>query len=161
MLQSNLILSIIFIIRMPQKNKFSLLQYILAMIIMFSPWFVFIDIIKPSNIIIGVIIQSIGIFGMIICVITLGRSFGISPALRKVIITGPYKIIRHPMYFFEVIFFVGNNIIHSSLWNWMILILLTLAQCFRILQEERILRTDAIYQKYMEKNKYRLIPKIW
>src|SRR5262245_5424733 len=42
--------------------------------------------------------------------IALGRSFGIRPALRTLVMRGPYRIVRHPMYLSYIIGDVGYNL---------------------------------------------------
>ena len=54
---------------------------------------------------------------------TLGRSFGIVPANRGIVATGPYSIIRHPIYAGYLIAHVGFLVAHPTMWNVVILIL--------------------------------------
>ena len=93
--------------------------------------------------------------------ITLGRRFGVRPALRSLTTKGPYALVRHPMYLSYVVADIGYNL---QEWNagtalmvgtgWASLI-------YRIRAEERILSLDAGWQAYAGHVRYRLLPGIW
>ncbi len=93
----------------------------------------------------------------------------LSPAIRvqsereqTVITTGPYSIVRHPMYAAAVIFFIGTCLLLGS-WHGLIVSLgLVTAIAWRAVQEEHTLLLELPgYDEYMSKVKYRLIPYIW
>jgi protein-S-isoprenylcysteine O-methyltransferase Ste14 len=116
------------------------------------------------------LLNMVVVFGMIIpglalvllALVTMGPVFGISPAHRGLVMRGPYRMMRHPMYAGELLSFLGTLILSSSLWNAAILIVFLLSVLWRIRWEETILTYHNImYQTYAEKTRWRLIPLIW
>ena len=81
---------------------------------------------------------------------------------QKVISSGPYSIIRHPMYLGAIIFSVGVPLALGSFWAALMLIPVAPALIFRIVDEENFLRENlAGYTEYCSKVKYRLIPGLY
>jgi protein-S-isoprenylcysteine O-methyltransferase Ste14 len=81
---------------------------------------------------------------------------------QKVISTGPYAIVRHPMYVGVFIMMTG---VPLALGSWIGLAFLAIALpglAWRILDEEKTLRKDLSgYIEYTQKVRYRLVPYIW
>jgi protein-S-isoprenylcysteine O-methyltransferase Ste14 len=81
---------------------------------------------------------------------------------QQVVTTGPYSIVRHPMYLAELIMFVFAPIGLGSYWAISANILLIVVLVARILTEEQVLLQELKgYDDYTHKTKYRLIPAIW
>ena len=81
---------------------------------------------------------------------------------QKVISTGPYSIVRHPMYSGMFIMFFSTPIALGSYWAVIPFALMPLTFFFRILNEEKVLSEQLPgYKEYCEKVRYRLIPYIW
>ena len=81
---------------------------------------------------------------------------------QKVISSGPYTIVRHPMYLGIMLIFLSTPIALGSFWALIPFILLPILLVFRILNEEKILLKElAGYKEYCQKTHYRLIPYIW
>ena len=81
---------------------------------------------------------------------------------QKVISTGLYGIIRHPMYFGMLIMFIPTPVALGSYWGLIPVATIPLALIFRILNEEKVLSRDLPgYWEYCQKTKYRLIPFLW
>ena len=81
---------------------------------------------------------------------------------QRVIDTGPYAHVRHPMYAAAVWLFVGIPLARGSWWSVALLILLLPVLVWRLTDEERILARDLPgYPEYMRRVKYRLIPMVW
>ena len=81
---------------------------------------------------------------------------------QKVIDTGLYGIIRHPMYFSTIIMFLSIPIILGSLWSFIIFLPSPAIIAYRINNEEDFLLKNLNgYKEYTQKVKYRLIPFIW
>ena len=103
--------------------------------------------------------------GMVITIgsfLSLGRSFSILPQKRSVVTRGFYQIIRHPGYVGETLLLVAC--VYSSeqlLYSLMGLLLFIPFISWRILVEESLLVKDPIYQEYMSRVKWRVIPGLW
>ena len=81
---------------------------------------------------------------------------------QKVISTGPYGLIRHPMYAGAFIMLLGIPLALGSWWAFIFVFLLFAAIVWRLLAEERFLsRNLPGYREYRQKVRYRLIPYIW
>ncbi len=81
---------------------------------------------------------------------------------QKVIDTGLYGIVRHPMYTATIILFLSIPIVLGSLFSFIIFLAYPIIICKRIKNEEQLLEQElAGYKEYKEKVKYRLIPLIW
>jgi len=81
---------------------------------------------------------------------------------QKVVDTGPYAYVRHPMYAAAVWLFVGMPLALGSWWSIALLGLLLPVLLWRLLDEERILARDlAGYAQYMRRVRYRLVPLVW
>jgi protein-S-isoprenylcysteine O-methyltransferase Ste14 len=81
---------------------------------------------------------------------------------QKVISTGPYAIVRHPMYTGTILMFLFTPFALGSWWALSVFIFLPVILIFRILNEESILLKDLPgYKEYYQKIRYRLIPYIW
>ena len=81
---------------------------------------------------------------------------------QKVIDTGLYGIVRHPMYSSTLVLFLSMGLVLGSPVSFAILLLYIPIIVKRILNEEKVL-SDGLegYPEYMKKVKYRLIPLIW
>jgi protein-S-isoprenylcysteine O-methyltransferase Ste14 len=81
---------------------------------------------------------------------------------QKVITTGLYSIVRHPMYLGVLIMYIPTPVALGSYWGIIPMATILLALVFRILNEEKVLSKDLPgYKEYCQKTRYRLIPLIW
>jgi protein-S-isoprenylcysteine O-methyltransferase Ste14 len=81
---------------------------------------------------------------------------------QKVISTGLYGVIRHPMYFGGFLLLVGMPIALGSWWGILVLVAITPVLRWRLIDEERFLEKNLPgYPEYQKQVKYRLIPGIW
>ncbi len=81
---------------------------------------------------------------------------------QKVIDTGLYAIVRHPMYFATVLLFLSMPLVCGSLYAFLIFLIYPLILVRRIRNEEALLTAElAGYREYTEKVRYRMIPFIW
>lgn len=95
------------------------------------------------------------------CVLFLGRSLSIMPEARKLVMDGPYRFIRHPLYLAEEIALLGIFLQFRSWEAAAILFVHLFFQLRRIAWEEQVLAdTFPEYRSYA-KGSYRLIPGIY
>lgn len=81
---------------------------------------------------------------------------------QKVIDTGLYGIVRHPMYSATLVLFISMPLVLGSLFSLIVFILYPLIISKRIISEEKFLEKELNgYIEYKKKVKYRLIPFIW
>ena len=81
---------------------------------------------------------------------------------QKVIDTGLYGIVRHPMYSVTIILFLTMPLMLGSILSFVVFLFYPLIIAKRIKNEEQVLETELDgYADYKKKVKYRLIPYIW
>ena len=81
---------------------------------------------------------------------------------QKVIDTGVYSVIRHPLYTAALIMFFSSPVVLGSYYAAIPMILYLAAIIFRIRNEEKVLSNGLDgYASYMKKVRYKLIPFIW
>lgn len=81
---------------------------------------------------------------------------------QKVIDTGLYGIVRHPMYAVTLLLFLSMPLVLGSLWSFLIFLAYPFIISKRIRNEEQLLEKELDgYIEYKKKVKYRLIPFIW
>lgn len=83
-------------------------------------------------------------------------------AEQKTITTGPYAVVRHPMYLGWMVTFFGMPLALGSWWALVTTVPLTLVIAWRLLDEELFLAKNLPdYAAYQRKVRYRLAPFIW
>ena len=81
---------------------------------------------------------------------------------QKVISSGPYAIVRHPMYAGGLLLFIGTPLALGSYWGLLAFAATLPALIWRLLDEEKVLsRNLPGYVEYKASVQYRLIPFIW
>lgn len=81
---------------------------------------------------------------------------------QMVIDTGPYAVVRHPMYSGLTALYVISPLALGSYWTLIVSVLIIPIIVARILSEEKILATELTgYMEYQKKVKYRLYPLVW
>jgi protein-S-isoprenylcysteine O-methyltransferase Ste14 len=81
---------------------------------------------------------------------------------QKIISTGPYAHVRHPMYIGALIMLVGVPLALGSWWGLLTVVAMTLVIVWRLLGEEKFLaRNLAGYSQYQNAVRYRLLPFVW
>ncbi len=81
---------------------------------------------------------------------------------QKVIDTGLYGIVRHPMYMATTILFLAMPLVLASPFSFLIMLGYILVIAKRIKNEEKVLEEGLVgYAEYKKKVKYRILPFIW
>jgi len=81
---------------------------------------------------------------------------------QKVISTGPYAIVRHPMYASALLYLFGTPLALGSYWGLLAFAATMPFLIWRLFDEEQLL-ADTLpgYSEYQRKVRYRLIPRVW
>jgi protein-S-isoprenylcysteine O-methyltransferase Ste14 len=81
---------------------------------------------------------------------------------QKVVTTGPYAIVRHPMYAGISLLYIASPVALGSFWALIPALLIVPILMARIRNEEEVLRRELPgYVEYTQKVKYRLLPGVW
>jgi len=81
---------------------------------------------------------------------------------QKVVSTGPYAIVRHPMYSGALVMLLGTPLALGSWWGLLMFIPMTLIIAWRARDEERFLDKKLCgYEEYCRRVRYRLAPLVW
>lgn len=81
---------------------------------------------------------------------------------QRVIDTGPYALVRHPMYGGALVMLAGIPLALGSLWGLCVLPLFVALLVWRLIDEETLLVQDLPgYDNYRERVRYRLVPRLW
>ena len=81
---------------------------------------------------------------------------------QKVVSTGLYGIVRHPMYTATILMFLAMPLVMGSWWAFLVMVPYVIAIVTRIKDEETLLTKKLEgYQEYKEKVRWKLIPYIW
>jgi protein-S-isoprenylcysteine O-methyltransferase Ste14 len=81
---------------------------------------------------------------------------------QKVISTGPYTLVRHPMYAAALVMLLGIPIALGSMWSVLVIVAIMPALIWRLLDEEKFLAKNLPgYREYQTRVRYRLMPRVW
>src|SRR5262249_17856597 len=94
------------------------------------------------------------------------NSFGASTIRRmegqRVIATGPYALVRHPMYVGVLVMLAGVPLALGSYWGLLLVLAAVPILVLRILDEEHMLRRELDgYEAYARNVRWRLVPGVW
>ena len=81
---------------------------------------------------------------------------------QKVISTGPYAVVRHPMYAGALLYLLGTPLALGSYWGLVVFGAVLLLLLWRLSDEERFLSTNLPgYTEYRKRVRHRLVPFVW
>jgi protein-S-isoprenylcysteine O-methyltransferase Ste14 len=109
----------------------------------------------------GLVLVTLAAGLSLVSLLTMGRLFGVRPALRGLVRSGPYRFVRHPMYLSYILADIGYNL---QEWNFVTLLLVLIgwmSLVYRIHAEERVLSQHPEWPAYAVLVRYRLFPGIW
>ena len=115
-------------------------------------------VVSPSAVL---VLVTLGAALSLVSLLTIGRFFGVRPALRDLVTSGPYRLVRHPIYLSYVVGDIGYNL---QEWNSVTLLLVLVGWAslvYRIHAEERLLSQHAAWLTYVALVRYRLFPGLW
>jgi protein-S-isoprenylcysteine O-methyltransferase Ste14 len=119
----------------------------------------------PTSVsVIGNVLVAVGLSMMMLVVIQNSHAAATVrvEADQKLISTGLYGLVRHPMYTGNVILMVGIPLALGSYWGLIFVLFGLLVLAMRIRDEEKLLRDELDgYREYILKVRHRLVPYIW
>ena len=81
---------------------------------------------------------------------------------QTTVTTGPYRIVRHPMYLGGIVMFPAGGLIFGSWWTFVIGLMLAVLFVWRTAMEDRFLRRELPgYEQFAAVTHYRLLPGVW
>ncbi|MCU0504044.1 MAG: isoprenylcysteine carboxylmethyltransferase family protein [Anaerolineae bacterium] len=81
---------------------------------------------------------------------------------QRVISSGPYALVRHPMYLGVTLMYLASPLALGSYWALLPALLIVPILVARIINEEQVLERDlAGYREYKQLTRYRLLPGVW
>jgi protein-S-isoprenylcysteine O-methyltransferase Ste14 len=104
------------------------------------------------------VVSALGLCVVISGKLALGRSFGLVPANRGVVVQGPYTVVRHPIYLGYLVTHAAFLVANPQPLNLLIVLVADSALITRALMEERVLRLDAAYEAYCQRVGWHLVP---
>jgi protein-S-isoprenylcysteine O-methyltransferase Ste14 len=109
----------------------------------------------------GLVLVTLAAFLSFASLLSLGRWFGVWPALRGLATRGPYRLVRHPMYLAYVVADIGYNLQEWNFGTALMVMAGWASLACRIHAEERILSQDSGWLTYVALVRYRLFPGLW
>jgi protein-S-isoprenylcysteine O-methyltransferase Ste14 len=159
-----MLLALLIMTRSPAKAQADgLLPRIAAFVGTYLPWTItffgktnqaFPNLVSTACVLLGIIM-------MLITIRHLGSSFSLVPQARSVVQTGPYRWIKHPLYFAEEIAILGVVLQYLTPVTVAVLVLHIGVQVCRILYEEDLLRRNCPEYSSYEASRWRLVPYVW
>ena len=107
------------------------------------------------------VLSAIGLAIAVVGKASLGRSFGLVPANRGVVVRGPYTLVRHPIYLGYLFTHAAFLAQYPTMWNGIVLVVADSALIVRALLEEKVLSEDVAYQGYCQRVSWHLVPGVF
>lgn len=112
---------------------------------------------------IGLLIATAGASFALAALVSLGSDFSILPEARSIVVKGPYRWIRHPIYLAETLMIAGIVLSDPRVTYLIGAVGVVSLQVYRIRVEEQLLSTTFpnSYQMFRARTRYRLLPGVW
>ena len=114
-----------------------------------------------SAAVISTLLTMIGNVGAVVALSQLGRSFSIMAETRQLVVSGPYRFVRHPLYLAEEIAIIGLFIQFASVYTALLLAVQIAFQLRRMHNEELVLTASVPEYGAYQRNTARLVPGIY
>lgn len=151
--------SLVVVAKLPKEIKRG--PYELFITIGATFYFLFIQLKEGSPLVaesIAVAIQISATLFQVYAKFHLGRSFGLVPANRGVVTSGPYRLVRHPIYLSYLGVQLGFLLGYFSWHNVMVYVLVDVLLVLRVRAEEKVLKRDPRYRAFMKTTRWRVVP---
>ena len=109
----------------------------------------------------GLVLVTLAAFLSIASLLSIGRLFGVFPALRGLATRGPYRLVRHPMYLAYMLADIGYNLQEWNFGTALMVMAGWISLGYRVHAEERVLSQSTGWSTFTASVRYRLIPGIW
>ena len=109
----------------------------------------------------GLVLVTLGACLSLASLLTLGRWFGVRPALRGLATRGPYRVVRHPMSLAYMLADIGYNLQEWNAGTVLLVLAGWSSLLYRIRAEERMLSQASGWPAYVARVRYRLLPGLW
>src|SRR4029453_2528186 len=109
----------------------------------------------------GLVLVTLAVGLSLVSLLIMGTLVGVLPALKGLVLMGPSRLFRHPMYLSYVLADIGYNL---QEWNSVTLLLVLVGWAslvYRIQAEERVISKHAEWRAYVALVRYRLFPGLW
>ncbi|MBN1781049.1 DUF192 domain-containing protein [bacterium] len=159
LIHNTLLMLLFFSRRKSSRTSFRILDWVIPVLTLMFTMFLRPAAGSPENWVQwSFMMQAAGLAGIIASLMSLGRSFGIVPANRRIVSHGTYRIVRHPLYLSEIVFHAGFFLGNISAFNGALIVLILAGQLWRSLSEEKLLTADSAYRAYKARVRYRFLP---
>ncbi len=114
--------------------------------------------------IIGVVITLLGVIGYIVSLLFLWRNWSISASIKighKLVKNGPYRLVRHPMYFSMTLIVLGSGLLIANYIMLLFTPIVAYVYYIRAVKEEELLREEFPEYKQYSRETRMLIPGVF
>ena len=147
--------SILLLANKPKKKYSKIGPKLISLLGSFFPYLL---IVAPKTVlfrvpaVLGLLLPLIGIIISTIGLVSLRKSFSITPEVRDLVVSGVYSVIRHPMYLGSFISLAGIVLVRLSIFSLLIYIVWIIIQVWRSRLEEQLLIAEyPDYKEYVKK----------
>jgi protein-S-isoprenylcysteine O-methyltransferase Ste14 len=91
----------------------------------------------------------------------MGGAFAVLPANRGIVSTGPFRVVRHPVYLGSLLLALGFSLAYPSRRNAVMLVGCLSLTVWRIILEEELLGADPEYRSYLSRVRFRMLPGVY
>jgi len=118
------------------------------------------NVVRPDPVMLAIsnAVMAAGLAFALAALYSLGKNFSIIPQTRNLVVHGPYRLVRHPLYVGEIIQYLGLALAAMTIPKAIVVLLLAVCQVYRSIQEEKLLtETFPEYHDYASRTA-RFIP---